>query len=167
MKPPSSVPSWCRCALVVLSLLALTSCATAQQNSLSGAEKPICDRGKGICTFAWEVYLISKPDAAESEGEHFASGSSVYPVNTFTDVPVEINGDQNRFFLVFNIGSADISTFSFVTLSGEIHRGKSGTATFSQKISIRSGGTGKVRVRVGDETFIISVTAPTFTPHTP
>lgn len=83
-------------------------------------------------------------------------------MNTFTDIPVEINhGDQDKFALVFNINSADIPAFSLVTLSGKIHRGKSTTATFSQTIVIRSGDTGEVHVRAGDETFIISVTAPT------
>lgn len=163
MKQSSPVPSWCRSALVVLSLCALTSCATIQQGSLRSAEKPVCDMQKGMCTFSWDIFLVRNPDAPKTDGEHFASGSSVYPVNTFTDVPVEINhGDQDKFALFFNIGSADIPAFSFVTLSGVIHRGKSRTATFSQKIGIRSGGTGEVRVRTGDETFIISVTAPTF-----
>lgn len=166
MKQSSPVPSWCRSALVVLSLCALTSCATIQPGSLRIAEKPVCDMQKGMCTFSWDIFLIRNPDAPKTDGEHFASGSSVYPVNTFTDVPVEINhGDQDKFALVFNIGSADIPAFSFVTLSGVIHRGKSRIATFSQKISIRPGGTGEVRVPVGDETFIISVTAPTFTDH--
>ncbi|EBG0062785.1 hypothetical protein F3X75_20570 [Salmonella enterica subsp. enterica] len=166
MKQSSPVPSWCRSALVVLSLCALTSCATIQPGSLRSAEKPVCDMQKGMCTFSWDIFLVRNPDAPKTDGEHFASGSSVYPVNTFTDVPVEINhGDQDKFALVFNIGSADIPAFSFVTLSGVIHRGKSRTATFSQKIGIRSGGTGEVRVRTGDETFIISVTAPTFTDH--
>ncbi|EAM2494385.1 hypothetical protein N2L48_004753 [Salmonella enterica] len=158
--------SWCRSALVILSLFMLTSCTTAQQRPLSGADKPVCDMQKGLCAFSWKIFLVRNPDAPKTDGEHFASGSSVYPVNTFTDVPVEINhGDQDKFALVFNIGSADIPAFSFVTLSGVIHRGKSRTATFSQKIGIRSGGTGEVRVRTGDETFIISVTAPTFTDH--
>lgn len=166
MKQSSPVPSWCRSALVVLSLCALTSCATIQPGSLRSAEKPVCDMQKGMCTFSWDIFLVRNPDAPKTDGEHFASGSSVYPVNTFTDVPVEINHrDQDKFALVFNIGSADIPAFSFVTLSGVIHRGKSRTATFSQKIGIRSGGTGEVRVRTGDETFIISVTAPTFTDH--
>ncbi|HDC2132917.1 TPA: hypothetical protein O7X85_002516 [Salmonella enterica] len=166
MKQSSPVPSWCRSALVVLSLCALTSCATIQPGSLRSAEKPVCDMQKGMCTFSWDIFLVRNPDAPKTDGEHFASGSSVYPVNTFTDVPVEINhGDQDKFALVFNIGSTDIPAFSFVTLSGVIHRGKSRTATFSQKIGIRSGGTGEVRVRTGDETFIISVTAPTFTDH--
>lgn len=166
MKQSSPVPSWCRSALVVLSLCALTSCATIQPGSLRSAEKPVCDMQKGMCTFSWDIFVVRNPDAPKTDGEHFASGSSVYPVNTFTDVPVEINhGDQDKFALVFNISSADIPAFSFVTLSGVIHRGKSRTATFSQKIGIRSGGTGEVRVRTGDETFIISVTAPTFTDH--
>ncbi|WP_218208255.1 hypothetical protein [Salmonella enterica] len=168
MKPPSSVPSWCRGALFVLSLFALTSCATAQQNPLRSADKPVCDRQKGMCTFAWDIFLVCNPDAPKTDGERFASGSSVYPMNTFTDIPVEINhGDQDKFALVFNINSADIPAFSLVTLSGEIHRGKSRTATFSQKIGLRSGRTGEVRACVGDETFIISVSAPAFTPHTP
>lgn len=168
MKPPSPAPSWCHSALLVLSLCALTSCATNQQGSLRSAEKPVCDMQKGMCTFYWDIFLVRTPDAPKTDGEHFASGSSVYPVNTFTDVPVEIShGDQDKFALFFNIGSADIPAFSFVTLSGVIHRGKSRTVTFSQKIGIRSGGTGEVRVRAGDETFIISVSAPAFTPTGP
>lgn len=168
MKQSSPVPSWCRSALVVLSLCALTSCTTAQQNPLRSTDKPVCDRQKGMCSFSWDIFLVRNPDAPKTDGEHFASGSSVYPMNTFTNVPVEINhGDQDKFALYFNIDSADIPAFSFVTLSGVIHRGKSRTATFSQKIGIRSGGTGEVRVRTGNETFIISVSAPAFTPLGP
>lgn len=168
MKQSSPVPSWCRSALVVLSLCALTSCTTAQQNPLRSTDKPVCDRQKGMCSFSWDIFLVRNPDAPKTDGEHFASGSSVYPMNTFTNVPVEINhSDQDKFALYFNIGSADIPAFSFVTLSGVIHRGKSRTATFSQKIGIRSGGTGEVRVRTGNETFIISVSAPAFTPLGP
>lgn len=101
--------SWCRSALVILSLFMLTSCTTAQQRPLSGADKPVCDMQKGLCAFSWKIFLVRNPDAPKTDGEHFASGSSVYPVNTFTDVPVEINhGDQDKFALVFNIGSADI-----------------------------------------------------------
>ncbi|HDC1419290.1 TPA: hypothetical protein O7U53_003208 [Salmonella enterica] len=165
MKQSSPVPSWCRSALVVLSLCALTSCATIQPGSLRSAEKPVCDMQKGMCTFSWDIFLVRNPDAPKTDGEHFASGSSVYPVDKFTDIPFEINHGDQKFAVVFNTGTSGALRFSFVNLSGVIHRGKSRIVTFSQKISIRPGGTGEVRVPVGDETFIISVTAPTFTDH--
>ncbi|EDV8901029.1 hypothetical protein BGD62_003650 [Salmonella enterica] len=168
MTLPGSVSSWCRAGLAMLSLFMLSACTTAQQHSLSGTDRPVCDRQKGMCSFSWKIILVSKPDAQKADGQIFASGSSVYPVNKVTDIPFEINhSDQDKFAVVFSIGSADVSAFTFVTLTGVIHRGKSTTATFSQRISIRPGGTGEVSARAGDETFFISVTAPTFTPPMP
>ncbi|EFB0112826.1 hypothetical protein RE733_003323 [Salmonella enterica] len=161
-----SASSWCRSALVILSLFMLTSCTTAQQRPLSGADKPVCDMQKGLCAFSWKIFLVSEPEMQGTDGQLFASGRSVYPVNKFTDIPFEINhGDQNKFAGVFNTGTSGTSTFTFVTLSGVIHRGKSRIVTFSQKISIRPGRTGEIRIPVGDETFIIAVTAPTLTDH--
>lgn len=93
-----SASSWCRSALVILSLFMLTSCTTAQQRPLSGADKPVCDMQKGLCAFSWKIFLVSEPEMPGTDGQLFASGRSVYPVNKFTDIPFEINhGDQNKF----------------------------------------------------------------------
>lgn len=51
-----SASSWCRSALVILSLFMLTSCTTAQQRPLSGADKPVCDMQKGLCVLLENLF---------------------------------------------------------------------------------------------------------------
>ncbi|EAZ9078934.1 hypothetical protein GJ842_14870 [Salmonella enterica] len=166
MSSPLPSSFWCRSTLVILSLFALSACTTVPQpqRSLPAPEKKTCDMKKGVCAFSWKIFVETPSKTAESINEIFAAGSSTYPVNNVTAVPFWINhGEHDNFAGLFNIVSESSSTFSFVTISGDITRGKANTVSFSQKIRIPSGGTGSVRVPAGDETFIISVTAPTFT----
>ncbi|EMD5224817.1 hypothetical protein VQ422_004790 [Salmonella enterica] len=166
MSSPLPSSSWFHRTLVILSLFALSACTTVPQSQrlLPVPEKQTCDMKKGICVFSWKIFVETPSKTAESTSEMFAAGSSTYPVNNVTAVPFGINHcEHDNFAGLFNIVSESSSTFSFVTISGDITRGKAYTVRFSQKIRIPSGGTGSVRVPAGDETFIISVTAPTFT----
>ncbi|EIK7651493.1 hypothetical protein LKP36_004266 [Salmonella enterica] len=165
MSSPLPSSFWCRNTLVILSLFALSACTfvSQPQRSLPVPDKQTCDVKTGVCHFSWEVWRESPSNTGKSPDTFFTSGSSSYPIDKVTSVPFALNdGDDNQFALIFEIVSSGSSKFSVVTLTGNIRRG-SDSSSFTHKLTLPTKGT-HVRARVGDESFVIYIYPPTFTP---